>query len=81
MRDYRDARYYLAYFAVTLGIAIVTGVVMGVISKIKKSWHHDFLDTKFFVDDYGLYQYEEKEKAAIPIQTGSAAHINDEKPI
>jgi hypothetical protein len=40
---------------ITLAFSLITGVVMGLIYKIKRLAHKDFLDIKFFNDDYGLY--------------------------
>lgn len=34
--DYRPARYHLVYFAITLGIAAITGAIVGLIYKIKR---------------------------------------------
>lgn len=53
--DYRVARYHLAYFGITLGIAAFTGLILGLIYKAKRTFERDFSDSKFFADDYGLY--------------------------
>jgi Na+/H+-dicarboxylate symporter len=55
--DYRLARYHLVYFAITIGIAITTGILVGGIFRIKRNPNRDYEDTKFFIDDYGLYNY------------------------
>ena len=35
--DYRVARYHLVYFAITLGVAAVTGLILGLVYKIKRN--------------------------------------------
>lgn len=64
--DYRPARYHLVYFGITLGIAAVTGLIMGLIYRIKRTSLRDFEDAKFFVDDYGLYNNDEGTHSYLP---------------
>lgn len=76
--DYRVARYHLAYFAITAAFAAVTGLLMGLIFKIKRTDVRDFQDLKFFLDDYGLYNHQYAtavEYVPAPQQTASAINI------
>lgn len=52
--DFRFARYHLTYFGLTVAFAAITGAILGFIYKAKTRENH-FEDTKFFADDYGLY--------------------------
>lgn len=73
--DYRVARYHLAYFAITLCIAAITGVIMGLIYKIRRKDANDFEDIKFFAEDYGLYNYEHTKQVPFAIADPSASNI------
>lgn len=57
--DYKSAQFSLAYFAVTLGIGLVTGLILGIIARCSKNDKDtDFNDGKFYLDDFGLYEEE-----------------------
>ena len=73
--DFRPARYHLVYFAITAGISLVTGLILGLIYKIKRSETYDFMDVKWFSDDYGLYSSELATKSYIP--PTSAGNLNE----
>jgi hypothetical protein len=53
--EWQAAGFQLAYFGVTLGIAVGSGLISGILHRIIADEHHDFTDTKLFSDDYGLF--------------------------
>lgn len=73
--DFRPARYHLAYFGITIGVAAVTGLIMGLIYRIKRTDTRDFEDAKFFVDDYGLFNNELDTHNYLPAP-GTASNLN-----
>lgn len=73
--DFRVARYHLAYFGITLGVSLVTGLIVGLITKVKRSENYDFMDAKWFADDYGLYSSEVATQTYLP--PSSAGNLND----
>lgn len=79
--DFRVARYHLIYFAVTLVFGIVTGAITGIMQKIGNN-STNYMDVKFFADDFGLYDDREvfrppSEKINYPMPA-SESHINRE---
>ena len=56
--DWMSAGFQLAYFGVTLGIALGTGLISALLTRIAYSEHYDFADLKIFSYDYGLYDYQ-----------------------
>jgi len=81
--DYRVARYHLIYFAITVGISAVTGLLLGLIYRIKRNDSTDFEDTKFFAEDYGLYTYDPNviQSRVAPIPQQQIKHLNSEDRI
>jgi len=74
--DFRVARYHLGYLGITLALSAVTGLILGLIYKIKRISTYDFDDTKFFADDYGLYSYENFGHAGHqPVPVNSSEHV------
>jgi hypothetical protein len=82
--DNHVARYHLAYFAITLALGAVTGLLMGIIYRIKRNPNTDFEDTKFFDEDYGLYRYDlevKKRSTIAPAGESQIKHQGSEERI
>lgn len=58
--DWTVARYQLIYPAITIVIAAVTGVLIGIFLKAGNRNQTNYHDTKFWADSYGLNDSEEK---------------------
>lgn len=71
--EWRSAQYQLAYFAVTVGIALITAVIGGILTKKSNSSSNDFTHFKFFISDFGLY--EQSESSQQPEQYGTQQQI------
>lgn len=65
----------MAYFGITAGISLGTGLILGLIYKIKRTESDDCMDVKWFSDDFGLYSSEMATQTYIP--ASSAGNLNE----
>lgn len=52
---YEEAGYQLAYFGVTFGVSVITGLIAGLVLRVTKEEYTDFSDYKLYSDDFGLF--------------------------
>lgn len=58
----RSSIYYLAIFGISLGVAVVTGLLIGIISYFFRDPEDDFNFNKLVSDDFGLYSEDKNRK-------------------
>ena len=76
----RASVYYLAIFGITLGIAILTGLIIGVVAWLLRDPEDDFHYVKIVSHDFGLFNEPRRREDRVKEDYGpSAQHLHNSK--